>query len=105
MNFSVTVATPKGCQWLASRDASPLRVLLPSNMVSRLLASCGANPTIKRPGLPADALEPLTQRLQSKLLLATIIVCAWLALVWCVTHSEVCLRLRLSVWLSRRRRS
>jgi hypothetical protein len=35
MNYSVAVATPKGCQWLASRDPAPLRVMLPSHMVSR----------------------------------------------------------------------
>lgn len=34
MNFSVTVPTPKGLQWLSSANPEPLRVMLPANMVS-----------------------------------------------------------------------
>jgi hypothetical protein len=33
MNFSVTVPTPKGLQWLSSANPEPLRVMLPANMV------------------------------------------------------------------------
>ena len=32
MSYTVTVATPKGCQWLASSNPAPLRVMLPSHM-------------------------------------------------------------------------
>lgn len=36
MNYSVTLVTPKGLQWLSSANLAPLRVMLPANMVSRL---------------------------------------------------------------------
>lgn len=36
MNFSVTVPTPKGLQWLSSANPDPLRVMLPANMVSSI---------------------------------------------------------------------
>lgn len=31
-NFSITIATPKGCQWLASPNPAALLVMLPSHM-------------------------------------------------------------------------